>query len=230
MHNDGDLDEDRNSRESSAHVRSCVRDKIKHDLLARIQSGEYAAGTRLKELVLAQEFRVSQAPIREVLRELEALGVLETQRYRGTRVRNVDEADRGEAYALRAHLEERAALRAVPVGATALAALQNAVDAVIAAAERGDSEAYALRNVEFHRGVVALAGSTLLQRVWDSLGWDLRTRQTLRHIGRDDLVRFARSHQPIVDALRSGDGALAGRLLRTHAESLGGTPPQTHAN
>jgi len=51
--------------------RTCMRDRIRDVLVSRILDGTYPAGMQLKELTLAREFNVSQAPIREALRELE---------------------------------------------------------------------------------------------------------------------------------------------------------------
>src|SRR5262245_30041516 len=61
---------------------------------------------RLKELQLAREFDTSQAPVREALRELEATGVIESEPQRGSRVRTVSEKELGEAYQVRAVLEQ----------------------------------------------------------------------------------------------------------------------------
>jgi len=49
---------------------SCMRNKIRDVIVERILDGTYPAGMRLKELVLAAEFDVSQTPLREALREL----------------------------------------------------------------------------------------------------------------------------------------------------------------
>src|SRR5262245_62303599 len=63
--------------------RTCMRDRIRDVLVARILDGTYAAGTQLKELILAREFNVSQAPIREALRELEGSGLVVSERIAG---------------------------------------------------------------------------------------------------------------------------------------------------
>jgi len=49
--------------------RACRRNRIRNAVVARILDGTYPPGTRLKELALAAEFGVSQAPVREALRE-----------------------------------------------------------------------------------------------------------------------------------------------------------------
>jgi DNA-binding GntR family transcriptional regulator len=53
-----------------------MHDRICWTLLDRISNGSYQPGDRLKELALAREFQVSQAPVREAFRKLEAIGVL----------------------------------------------------------------------------------------------------------------------------------------------------------
>src|SRR5262249_3032424 len=94
--------------------RLCMRDHIRDVLVARILDGTYPPGTQLKELSLAREFNVSQAPIREALRELEGSGLVTSERYRGTRVRGADSAEMLETYELRATLEVRAVELAIP--------------------------------------------------------------------------------------------------------------------
>jgi len=93
--------------ESTAN-RTCMRDRIRDALVTRILDGTYPAGMRLKELTLAREFGVSQAPIREALRELEGSGLVKNERYRGTRVCGADYREIRESYELRGLMEERA--------------------------------------------------------------------------------------------------------------------------
>ena len=54
--------------------RSSLRERIKDVMLQRIVAGEYAPGARLVETRIAQELRVSQASVREALRDLEHIG------------------------------------------------------------------------------------------------------------------------------------------------------------
>src|SRR5439155_13658079 len=95
----------RDAMSQPAIKRACTRDYIRDTLVGRILDGTYPAGTQLKELHLAREFDVSQAPIREALRELEGSGLVVSQRFRGTRVRGADFAEMRESYELRMMLE-----------------------------------------------------------------------------------------------------------------------------
>ncbi|OLT05177.1 hypothetical protein BJF90_19785 [Pseudonocardia sp. CNS-004] len=81
---------------------------IRDGLLKRITSGEYAAGERLVETRIAAEFGTSQAPVREALRDLEALGLIESRPRLGSTVVPFAEQTIREAYVVRAALEEAA--------------------------------------------------------------------------------------------------------------------------
>lgn len=73
----------------SAMVRESTAAQVRRILSERILSGELLPGTRLRELHVAAELEVSQGPVREALRELEMLGLVHTEPYKGTSVREV---------------------------------------------------------------------------------------------------------------------------------------------
>jgi DNA-binding GntR family transcriptional regulator len=85
--------------------RPTLRDQIKDALLQRILQGTYAPGERIVEIRVAREFGVSQAPVREALRELEILRLIESEPFRGARVRGVRPEEIAETYPVRAALE-----------------------------------------------------------------------------------------------------------------------------
>src|SRR3954465_8238993 len=89
--------------------RAMLRDQIKDVLLQRILDGHYSPGQRIVETRVAEEFGVSQAPVREALRELEILRLVVSEPFRGARVRDVSTREIAQAYPVRAALEELAA-------------------------------------------------------------------------------------------------------------------------
>jgi DNA-binding GntR family transcriptional regulator len=199
--------------------RDCMRSQIRRELIRRIVDGTYRPGDRLVELQIAHEFNTSQAPVREALRELEALRLVETESYRGTRVRAISDRERWEAAVVRGVLEEAAARGGVETLQCAIGPLRHDYEALQAAARCGDHDAYARHNTAFHRRIVEAAGNHVMFRVWDALMIEARTRLSLVTFA-FDLVAVAASHGPIVEAFAAGDGDRAGRLLREHAESL----------
>jgi DNA-binding GntR family transcriptional regulator len=77
-----------------------------------IVSGELEPGTVLRQEQLSERFRVSRTPIREALRRLAALGLVEFHPNRGARVRTIARAELEEAFMIRAELEALATARA----------------------------------------------------------------------------------------------------------------------
>jgi DNA-binding GntR family transcriptional regulator len=197
-----------------------ARDLIRRALLKRISDGVYLPGERLKEMELAREFDVSQAPVREAFRELETLGVLVSEHYRGTRVREISSQETYDVYQLRGYLEE-IAMQLIPPEKLkneirAIEALQTSMRT---AARTGDADGFANANTQFHRSIVSLAANQILLKVWDSLEIGMRSRLNLqRNEGR--LSSLAEIHQPIVDSLKRGDLQQTGLLLREHAFSF----------
>src|ERR1700739_4793701 len=119
--------------------KECMRDRIRDTLVGRILDGTYPAGTQLKELYLAREFDVSQAPIREALRELEGAGLVASERFRGTRVRGADFSEMRESYELRIMLEMRSVTLAAPYSPTLLADLAECLQEMDVAVKNEDS-------------------------------------------------------------------------------------------
>ena len=77
-------------------LRSNLREQIKDVMLQRIVSGAYPPGARLVETRIAQELGVSQAPVREALRDLEQLGCIVHEPFRGCSVRAVATVEEAE--------------------------------------------------------------------------------------------------------------------------------------
>ena len=200
--------------------RAVLSDQVKEILLKRILDGEYSPGDRLVEMHIAQEFEISQAPVREALRELEALGFVESEPYRGTRVRAVTKSELTEIYPVRAALEEVAARAAAVRLAGNVEALEAELAAMHAAAEKGELYEEVQHDVEFHRLIVEASGNQVLQDMWRSLRIEARTLISVlkAHIGGYELAEL---HRPVLEALAEGDAEKAGSLLRNHVEYFG---------
>jgi len=197
-------------------LRSCMRDRIRDVIVERTLDGTYPSGMRLKELALAAEFQVSQAPIREALRELEALGLVQSERYRGTRVRPADLRELREAYELRALIEERSAQLAVPCAPQVLQDLRRHLGAMQRAVRARNGREHASAAAAFHHTLVVASGNAMFVRVWEAMHWEVRIRVAMqqrrqRGLKPDALVK---AHGAVVRALEGGDGAGAGKRLR----------------
>jgi DNA-binding GntR family transcriptional regulator len=196
------------------------REVVRDALLRRIGSGELPAGTRIVESQLAVEFGVSSIPVREAIRELVSMGVLDFANHRGAWVREVSLAETIEALEVKAALEGRAALAAAPVLAGRCKPLRALCKALSGAARAGDFARYQELNHDFHHTIVAASGNALLVRIWDSLGFQVRTRVILEFLEGADPVDIASEHEEIVESLDEGRARRAASLLADHASGL----------
>jgi DNA-binding GntR family transcriptional regulator len=196
--------------------RSVLSEQVKDHLLKAIIDGGYPPGARIVETRVARELGTSQAPVREALRDLEALGVVESTAFRGARVRRPSIDELLEAFIIRTELESLGARLAIPrMTDQDFAGLESLVAAMRTAADAGDAHAEAAADAAFHARVVDLSGNETLRRVWRTLEPHSRTFITLAAPGMDRR-QVAEEHQPILDALRTRDPQLAADTYRHH--------------
>ncbi|HEY7522162.1 MAG TPA: GntR family transcriptional regulator [Candidatus Limnocylindrales bacterium] len=197
-------------------ARGVLADQVKDRLLERIFSGRYPPDSRIVETQVARELGTSQAPVREALRGLEALGLVEITPFRGARVRRPTRRDLLEAYAVRSALETLGARLAVPrMGDADLAQLEALAEAMQAAARAGDGHGVAEADARFHGRIVELAANGTLDKLWRSLEPFSRTYITLVAPGADPQWS-ADLHGPIVRALRDRDAEAVVEALERH--------------
>jgi DNA-binding GntR family transcriptional regulator len=196
--------------------RSNLREQIKDLILQRIVEGSYPQGSRLIETRIAQELGVSQGPVREALRDLEQLGCVVHEPYRGCSVRAFSARDLLDAFPVRAALEALAArLAAERISSAELAELDALLERMRAAARAGDAHEQSQANASFHATIVRAAGNATLERQWGLLEPFSRTYLTVSRPG-TDLVALSERHVPVVEALRGRDPAAAADAMHDH--------------
>jgi DNA-binding GntR family transcriptional regulator len=200
-------------------TRAMLGQQIREILLERIFKGELQPGDRIVELQLANELGTSQAPVREALRELQSLGFVEHQPYRGTRVRRITERELAEIFPVRAALEELAAQEAASRLNGKVEELEREFEAMRAAAARKDLQDLAGHDASFHRLIVEAAENKVLLDLWKTLRVEARVVVTALKTD-IDFDELAEMHRPLLEALAEGLPEKAGRALRYHFEVL----------
>jgi DNA-binding GntR family transcriptional regulator len=197
-------------------ARSNLREQIKDVILQRIVEGSYPPGSRIVETRVAQELGVSQGPVREALRDLEQLGCVVHEPYRGCSVRSFSTDELLEAFPVRAALEALAArLAAERITGKELDELDALVSRMRAAARRSDAHEQSQANATFHATIVRASRNSTLDRQWQMLEPFSRTYLTVSRPG-VDLVALSERHVPILNALRSHDPEGAGAAMHDH--------------
>lgn len=204
-------------RRSEPVAREILSDQVKDRILQWILEGELAPGSRIIETRVAKELGVSQAPVREALRGLTTLGIVEMEPYRGARVRQPSKTDLVEAMEVRAELEALAAKQAATrITADELSELRRLIVEMRKTAEAGDAHDHAQINTAFHTIVVRAAKNRTLEQIWSMLEPYARTYYTASAPG-TDLIWLGDRHTTILDALEAGDPGRAADAMRIHA-------------
>ncbi|GLW05708.1 GntR family transcriptional regulator [Microtetraspora sp. NBRC 13810] len=191
-----------------------LREQIREFIVDGIVSGRWKPGERIVERRIAGELEVSQTPVREALRELEALRLIESAPNKGVRVRNLTAADLEEIYPVRAGLEQIAAELAAPRLGADVSVLEPAVTALYEADRAGDAEAQVRHTVAFHRELVRASGNSVLLHTWESLGIEVWTALSIRWLGTYQ-QSYAEEHEAVVEAFRRHDPRV-GELVKEH--------------
>jgi phosphonate utilization transcriptional regulator len=191
-----------------------VRDEIERHIV----EGALAPGDKLNEADWAARLRVSRGPVREAFRALEQAGLVRTEKNRGVFVRTVSLAEADEIYAVRAVLEEAACrMLAASIDAAKLAVLRDWLDAMRAAADAHDHDAYARANVAFHDALVAASGNRKLYETYRRLVSELSLfRRAALVVHADAMERSLAEHRAILTALASRDAEQAAALMHAH--------------
>lgn len=201
-----------------------------------ILSGELAPGDRLPpEKELGERLGLSRNSLREAVKALEVIRVLDVRRGDGTYVTSLEpelllealsfavdlHSDRSvlEMFEVRRMLEPQAAAVAARVlGSDEIAELRAEVERV--GLETSVDE-LVRHDSDFHRDIVRAAGNGYLSGLVESLsGHTVRARFWRGLTQRGAVARTIEEHRGIVDAIERGDADLAAALMTSHIAGI----------
>ena len=208
-----------------------LAEKAYETLHAAIISGALRPGARLPIEELAEHLEMSPMPIREAVRRLDAVGLVDNVPHRGARVTELSVTDLGEVYEVRISLEtlaiRRAAARFTDADATyareCLTDLENVTDDASVAT----SEVHA----DFHFAFYEAAESAWLLRLIRP-AWQVSERYALEWPQVRRLDERAEEHREILAACEAHNPDRAAEALHQHlaqtanslAEAMGAGP------
>ena len=211
-------------REEKHIPRVVLSDRVKEYIVEAVLSGELKPGERIVESSLARELGVSQAPVREAIRDLVLLGFLESEPYKGTSVRSFTYEELWETYTVRAALESLAArLAASHLNDGDAERLQHILDEMMEAARQQDRDHLVELDNRFHETILQISRNQTLYRLWKTLQFGTWSIVTYRKSSYDPAYLAAR-HDELLNALRSGDPEKAAHTMQHHIEDMGKPP------
>ncbi|ANJ27507.1 FadR/GntR family transcriptional regulator [Agromyces aureus] len=206
--------------------------KIKEMIL----SGELKPGDRLEpEKELSERLGLSRSSLREAVKALEIVRVLDVRRGDGTYVTSLEpdllleamsfvvdlHSDQSvlEIFAVRRILEPAtSALAAQNADPADLARLRELLEGVDAASEL---DALIEHDLEFHRGIASMAGNAYLTSLLESMSGRTVRARIWRGITQENATdRTIAEHDAILSALEAGDQDLARAVTLTHIAGI----------
>ncbi len=191
------------------------------EVRAAILQGEYAPNQRLIETDLCERFSTSRFIARAALQELSAQGLVEFQRNRGARVRDISLDEAIEITQVRKLLEGLQAARAAErISKTEAASLRAIVKDMRAAVSAAEPLRYSDLNARLHAAIRDIAAHQTSARLLRQL-----RDQTVRHSFSLSLVPGRAlvslpQHEAIVEAVTARDPVAAERAMHEHLQSV----------
>lgn len=209
--------------------------QLSEQILELIDVQELQPGDRLPSMKqLAADFAVATPTIREALRQLQAVGMVDIRHGSGVYVKNaspgimianphfgdVDATIVLQLLEARMHLEpELTSLAAVRASVDDIHSLESILEEAEQLLEGHDSELHSV-NMSFHQEIARLSGNRILSQMFNSL-IDLYAHEQLGILTLFNArVRDYRDHILIFDAIRNHEADRARDQMRSHLQDV----------
>jgi DNA-binding GntR family transcriptional regulator len=189
-------------------------DEVASSLRAAIQKGELAPGQQLLQEEIAQRFGVSRIPVREAMRQLESEGLITIVLNRSATVTKLSASEILELYEIRSLLECHALRLAMP-GFTSIDLERLTLQLKQLDLETNPSK-WGELDWQFHQQLYALANRSKLAEMIDRMRNSTNRFYFLGGGQGAHLPDCQASHWKLLDAVKSGDAAIATQVLHQH--------------
>jgi DNA-binding GntR family transcriptional regulator len=187
--------------------------------------GEYAPGSALPEVRLADQLGTSRGTVREALRELDELGLVDIVPHRGSFVSTVTKAKARELYELRAVLEGfavRLAIERGHLGPDSRATFEEMLAGMEAAGATGEPLAMIEAERALHRAVWSRCDNRLLLDYLAQVQVQTRRLLVYNKAFSADPAAEVRTHRALIEEILSGDSHRAETAVRDHVQESAG--------
>jgi len=204
--------------------RQVFREEIRNSIREAIFAGELKPGDKIIETYWAKELGVSQGPVREAIRDLEAMGLVETVPFKGSRVRTLTQKDIQDNYSVRICLESKSIRDAITLlSDKQLSALLTRLEDVLtemgACASAGDLRHFTDCDTAFHRAIIEATDNPVLLKLWEQC--NMRNWFTVSALTDSvSLKKLQSGHLKICKAISARNVKEATSTLENHLTNL----------
>lgn len=197
-------------------LRELAQDAVREAIL----DFRFAPGERLVERTLCDQLGVSRTVVREVLRYLEAEGLVEVTPNRGPIVAQIKPEDAEQIYELRSMLECVAARACAEAARPAdLLILEEAVGELWTALQAQDPRISLKATGKFYKHMFRIAGKRIAWEMVESLNVRINALRALTIASPERRSAAAAEMQKLFDVIASGDADAAEAACAEHIES-----------
>lgn len=179
-----------------------------------ILTGKLRPGERIPIEDLASALEMSPMPVREAVRRLDGLGLVENIPHKGARITDLSIGDLREIYEARLSLESLAVYRAAEFFTAEDEQLARSSLALMGSRRAGSVEAWPAHSA-FHLNLYRAARSSWLMRLIQPL-WESSERYRLALSPRSKVVARPQEHERVLRACIEHDAARAAFELYNH--------------
>lgn len=207
-----------------------LRENVAEVLINAILSGKFKPGDRLNESELGRQLRVSRAPIREALHQLQEQGLVMSQPRRGMFVVSLSDIDIQKINSLRLILESEALLlcRKRLTSANERKLLQQ-IEKMERTGSTSALEAMRL-DLAFHRTIWSLTGNEFLERTLSSLTASLFAYSLVKRPPEQQTRMILDSHRPLLEFIQGKGSPPEAHVVIMDHLSLRWGPPDVYSS
>lgn len=201
-----------------SHTRA---EEVRRKLADDIVQGRLPPGLPLEEIEIARAFGVSRTPVREAIRQLEAMGFAEARPRRGAVVAAITRERLNEMFSVMKELEALCARYAAEAMTDEERARLAEVHA--AAGERasaGDVEGYYFLNDRFHDLIYSGSHNSYLAELTQGVRSRVAPFRRAQFQGPGRLTASHHEHDAVVAAILACNGDAAQRAMSGHIETV----------
>jgi DNA-binding GntR family transcriptional regulator len=188
------------------------------ELRRRILNNEYAAGERLLESKLAEEFGVSRTTLRSALRDLANENLVEITKRRGCFVARMSPTEVQDSCFARYLLEAGAATEDLEwITPAVLTELDDQMQKMKDAVVLGDMASIVDADTDFHGVIISAGGRSRVRELWHMLDGQMGSlmRSSLDQQG-IDMIEIVERHALLIEALRSRQRDVIEAAIKDH--------------
>jgi DNA-binding GntR family transcriptional regulator len=197
-----------------------LRNDVANEIINSIVMGELKPGDRIIEQVISENMKISRAPIREALRDLESQGIIVAVERRGSFVAKLTNQDIAELFSLRSILEGFATRLATSlITVDDIKILSEYTKEMKVAANNNDPQLFLENDINFHQLIIARSEHRRLIKMLNDIRALIRLFMALSKFSmqiENQLFKEAETHQEIINAIEAHDSVKAESVTESH--------------